>query len=390
MNTIINPYSNTQDAISLRLNHIIDTKVNFRYQFQNKDFSCGSEPMYAWMVNTRRLLGGIEDDPDRQFIKQQRRETSWIGETSRYWWTSTRYFVIGYAIDDCKVRSNKGIALDVAALIDIFTDKDAYAALIQRFTNDFFFQSGIDIHSKDLCRNKKAIEHKTLKTCFINGYRLCSDLYLALDQTRKMGPIRSYMELTKACEALGFDELPMWFIQESHDHGLNTQLSSDIEAQKHYALWAFVNEEGRSLLVSQNDPYGVEGTLAQTHVANKPVSMMLSSNPVKKPKKKREVTKKNTGGNPTEEVVIDTSSKPNTQAVAASAEIVDIETELNQEYGGLKPRKPFIPTETTEEKVEDYAHDTDNEDDEDIEIEVDDAPPALSEKARMLFNQFNT
>ncbi|MED6317116.1 MAG: hypothetical protein VYA60_07720 [Pseudomonadota bacterium] len=397
MNTVFNPYSIAQESISLRLKNIIDTKVSFRYQFYTKDIKCANEPMYPWLVNTRRLLGGIEEDPDRQHIKHQRRATSWIGKQSRYWLTSTRYFVIGYAIEDCKVSGMKGLALDISALIELFTDKDAYAALIQRFTNDFFFQSSLDIHSKDLCRKKRAIEHQTLKTCFINGYRLCSDLYLALTQTSKMGPIHSYMELKKACEAVGFDELPLWFIQESHEHGLNAHLEADIEAQKHYALWALVNKDGRNLLVSENDPYGVEGTVMQSHVMAKPVSTMLSAAPIKRVKKKKVADTKSGVASVAKAVTTETQDKVEIPSPAG-------DLDLGREFGGLKPRKAFIPTEEKDEDIE-IEDNSDlgrefaglkprkafiptEEEDEDIEIEEPVSRP--NNAALALLNQYRT
>ncbi|MBO6224483.1 MAG: hypothetical protein J6N72_03370 [Psychrobacter sp.] len=289
MNNAINPYSNLQETISLKLKNFVETTVDFKFMFFMEDMSCKNEPMYTWFVNTRKLASGLKKDADRHMIKNQRRETSWINDDFGYWSSATRYFVIGYAIEECKTRG-VNLAIEVDKIANIFNDEIAHKELITRFLNDFFYESGIDIHGKNLCRNRTVPEYSMLKACFVNGYRLCADLYLAMDQAKKMGPVHSYMQLIKACQSLGFDELPLWYIQENSNHSLNNQLNNDVEAQKHVAAWAFSSNDGQPLLIAKNDPYGVEGSAISQPSNNSYAATITRQN--RKPRKARSTTKK--------------------------------------------------------------------------------------------------
>lgn len=350
MNNTINPYSNLQETISLKLKNLVDATVDFKFMFFMEDMSCKNEPMYNWLVNTRKLASGLKKDSDRHLIKNQRRETSWINDDFGYWSSATRYFVIGYAIEECKTRG-MNLAVDIGKLADIFNDEDAHKALIDRFLSDFFFDSDIDIYGKNLCRNRSLSEHKMLNACFVNGYRLCADLYLALDQAKQMGPVHSYMELVKTCQALGFDELPLWYIQESNNHNLNIRIKDDIEAQKHIAVWAFSNDNNQLLLVAKNDPYGVEGSVVSQPSNN---GLITTTSRVKrKPRKARSVSKKESFksseekegivSNSSLDSLLEVSSAVDTQPLSSNVEEdleVDIEIDVESDvyHEEVKPK----------------------------------------------------
>lgn len=366
MNNTINPYSNLQETISLKLKNFVDTTVDFKFMFFMEDMSCKNEPMYNWLVNTRKLASGLKKDNDRHLIKNQRRERSWINDDFGYWSSATRYFVIGYAIEECKANGIN-LAIEVGKIADIFNDEAAHKALIDRFLSDFFFDSDIDIYGKNLCRNRTVPEYNMLKACFVNGYRLCADLYLALDQAKKMGPVHSYMELIKTCQALGFDELPLWYIQESNDHNLNTQIADDVEAQKHIAAWAFSSNNGKSLLIAKNDPFGVEGS-----VVSQPSQSGHTAKLTRQKRKPRKVRSA-----PNKEAFKQSSLKDNTVNNSSLDSILDVDanTLLNE----------YSPSDDNEEELVI-----------DIEIEVEsddvieDAIPKVTGKPLSLLNQFST
>lgn len=244
--------------MSLRICNFTNTDLDFKYMFYGNEMSCQKEPMFKWLVDTRKVLTVNSADKDWGYIKNKRREKSWISESYAYWSSPARYFVIGYAIERCKVQGS-GLAISLNEMVNIFSDKELHKALIADFVNDFFYNSSVDMYSTKACKNKSLIEYRALKSCFEIGYRLCSDIYLAFDQAKNMGPIGSFMHLSKICIALGFDELPLWYIQESSEHGLNTEISKDVGNQRGLASWAFVRNDNHIMMVAQSDPYGMKG-----------------------------------------------------------------------------------------------------------------------------------
>ncbi len=256
MNGHINPYYRQQGLMSLKISSFISADVDFKYMFYGDQMNCQNEPMFKWLVDTRKVLTVNTADKDWALIKNKRREKSWISEEFSYWSSPSRYFIIGYAIETCK-GSGSSLSVSLDDIADLFSNRDRHQQLIDNFVKDFFHDASIDIYSAKACKNSSLIEYKTLKSCFENGYRLCSDLYLALDQAKKMGPVGSYMRLSNVCTVLGFDELPIWYIQESSDHYLNAEINNDINAQKTRAVWAFLRSGDESVMIAQNDPYGV-------------------------------------------------------------------------------------------------------------------------------------
>lgn len=376
MSNTINPYKNGQNSISLKLKQLIDTTIGFKFQFFMDDIGHTNEPMYEWLVDTKKLAGGLKDDEDRSLIKHQRREKSWIGYDYGYWSGVTRYFVIGYAIEQCKTNS-ANLAVDLERLVELFTDRDYHEALIKRFVDDFFYDSSIDIHSTRLCRKRSVPEYRILKACFINGYRLCADLYLALDQAKNIGPVNHYIELLRICEALGFDEIPLWYIQESSNHRLNHQIKKDVEAQKHLAAWAFVSNSDQSLLISKNDPYGVEGSIP-SQTTN---SFYAPSAPKSRIKPKRTAIKKPKQTEP-KPVIKNNSQEGEVQPSASSLEA------LMTNYTDDSETKPEVDSQAISSIIE---PDIEIE----VEVEADDDEseqdvPVVSDEALSLLNQFST
>lgn len=376
MSTSTNPYRNGQNSISLKLKQLIDTTIGFKFQFFMEDIGHTDEPMYEWLVDTKKLAGGLKDDEDRSLIKHQRREKSWIGYDYGYWSGVTRYFVIGYAIEQCKTNS-ANLAIDLDRLVELFSDKDYHKALIERFVNDFFYDSSIDIHSTRLCRKRSVPEYKILKACFINGYRLCADLYLALAQAKNMGPVNNYIELLKICEALGFDEVPLWYIQENPNHGLNFHIKKAVEAQKHLAAWAFVSNDEHSLLVSKNDPYGVEGTSSNQITSNfythaTPRSRVKPKKTAVKAPKKNETKSVNSKDSAEKEIIANTSSLES--LLVNDEEIIDIQA--------VETPQPTHNEIEIEVEVDDEAGDEDNNEDDEL--------PVVTSEAFSLLNQFST
>ena len=253
----INPYYRPQGLMSLKISSFIDGDIDFKYMFYGNQMRCQKEPMFKWLVDTRKVLTVNTADKDWGYIKNKRRDKSWINDDFSYWASPSRYFVIGYAIESCK-GNGAGLSVNLDKIVEIFSNKEKHQELIENFVNDFFYSSSIDIYSTKACKNSMLVEHKSLTSCFENGYRLCADLYVALDQAKKMGPIGSFMKLSNVCLALGFDELPLWYIQESLEHGLNAYISKDVELQKSLAVWGFVRNGQNAMMVATNDPYGMK------------------------------------------------------------------------------------------------------------------------------------
>lgn len=277
----INPYYRPQGLMSLKINSLIGGDIDFKYMFYGNHMRCQKEPMFKWLVDTRKVLTVNTADKDWALIKNKRRDKSWINDDFSYWASASRYFIIGYAIESCK-GNGASLSVNLDKMVEIFSDKDKHKQLIENFVKDFFYSSSVDIYSTKACKNSALVEYKTLESCFENGYRLCSDLYIALDQSRKMGPIGSFMKLTNVCLALGFDELPIWYIQESSDHSLNSQISKDIKLQKPLAVWGFVRKNDSSAMVAQNDPYGMKDGQEAFDQEESSAEVVLSLGGVKK------------------------------------------------------------------------------------------------------------
>lgn len=383
MSNITNPYRNGQNSISLKLKQLIDTTIGFKFQFFMEDIGHTNEPMYEWLVDTKKLAGGLKDDKDRSLIKHQRREKSWIGYDYGYWSGVTRYFVIGYAIEQCKTN-NASLAIDLDRLVELFSDKNYHKALIEKFVDDFFYNSNIDVHSTRLCRKRSVPEYKILKACFVNGYRLCADLYLALDQAKNIGPVNNYIELLKICEALGFDEVPLWYIQENPNHGLNSQIKKDVEAQKRLAAWAFVSNDEHSLLVSKNDPYGVEGTSTSQMTG----SFYAHSAPRNRSKPKKTVIK-TSKKNELKSVAKKDPIKKEASVVASSLDsLMASHEEPINERPPAPPQSNYSelqPESESEIEIEIEVDDSDS-----VEAEEEDDIPVVTSEAYSLLNQFST
>lgn len=386
MSNTKNPYRISQEAISLKLSQFVKTDINFKFLFFIEDMSCKKEPMFKWLVNTRKLASGIKTDDYRSYIKNQRREKSWIAQDFGYWSGATRYFLIGYAIEECRAKG-MNLAVELSKITDIFNDDIAHGELVDRFVDDFFYGSSIDIHASSLCRNKGVAEYSTLKACFINGYRFCTDLYLALDQAKKIGPVHGYIELLKTCQALGFDELPLWYIQESYEHGLNVDLSNDVDAQKHIAAWAFISNDGQALMVAQNDPYSVHGSnISQSGSIQSKISM---SSDIKKRRRRTTVVKKQVAA-----PVANTNAELDTQKgsqVASSLDSLFVEGHANSNSNSESHLKYTSSHDDDIDVIGDYELEYGNASTTLVDSEpVEEVRPKIGKKTMGLLNQYET
>lgn len=290
MSSIKNPYANNIEAIGIRLAHFIDTDIEFSYRFHVRNISFYSEPLYYWFIATKKMSVGLKADSHRRALRNQIRQMSWIRDYYSYWGTPARYFLIGYAIDFCRVETDK-LTIDLEALIRIFSDKDTHEELVASFVDVFFNNSGLDFNKVKLCSSERTPSYSLLKKCFVNGYRLCTDLYIALDQADSLGPINDYVFLSNAAKTLGFDELPIWYIKDAQSHPLNQSLKFAVAEQKNFASWGFKIINGKPFLVAANNPYGATGLIgansahpANTSSVDQPGRSTLTTTPIE-PKK---------------------------------------------------------------------------------------------------------